>query len=89
MEIKHDLYDVRFFGGHHMRANIEKIFIKPITASVHSLQVRDETNESIPLETQNAREKGQIKTLFFRPSRQFWIKQNEKIDYFIKYYVNI
>ncbi|XP_011306510.1 zinc finger MYND domain-containing protein 11-like isoform X2 [Fopius arisanus] len=38
MEIKHDLYDVRFFGGHHMRANIEKIFIKPITASIHSLQ---------------------------------------------------
>ncbi|XP_063979627.1 zinc finger MYND domain-containing protein 11 isoform X3 [Diachasmimorpha longicaudata] len=40
MEIKHDLYDVRFFGGHHMRANIEKIFIKPITASIHSLQIK-------------------------------------------------
>lgn len=42
MEFKNDVYDVRFFGGHHMRANIEKVFIRPITASLQSLQVRVE-----------------------------------------------
>lgn len=44
MEVTNDMYDVRFFGGHHMRANIEKVFIRPITASLQSLQV---TNKCI------------------------------------------
>ena len=39
MQVTDGLYDVRFFGGHHMRANIEKIFIRPITVSLQSLQV--------------------------------------------------
>ncbi|KAK0167362.1 hypothetical protein PV327_004769 [Microctonus hyperodae] len=43
MEVKDDVYDVRFFGGHHMRANIEKIFIKPINASLSSLQIKRST----------------------------------------------
>ncbi|XP_043285659.1 zinc finger MYND domain-containing protein 11 isoform X2 [Venturia canescens] len=38
MQLTEETYDVRFFGGHHMRANIEKIFIRPITASPQSLQ---------------------------------------------------
>ncbi|KAH0562904.1 zinc finger MYND domain-containing protein 11 isoform X2 [Cotesia glomerata] len=41
MEIKGNIYDVRFFGGHHMRANIEKIFIRSITSSLQSLQHSD------------------------------------------------
>lgn len=40
MQVKDDLYDVRFFGGHHMRANIEKVFIRPITVSLQSLQIK-------------------------------------------------
>jgi hypothetical protein len=39
MQINGNVYDVRFFGGHHMRANIEKIFIRPISATLQSLQV--------------------------------------------------
>ncbi|XP_076249208.1 zinc finger MYND domain-containing protein 11 isoform X3 [Calliopsis andreniformis] len=38
MQVNSNIYDVRFFGGHHMRANIEKMFIRPITASLQSLQ---------------------------------------------------
>ncbi|XP_015592292.1 zinc finger MYND domain-containing protein 11 [Cephus cinctus] len=38
MQVNNDLYDVRFFGGHHMRANIEKLFIRPINVSLQSLQ---------------------------------------------------
>ncbi|XP_048512757.1 zinc finger MYND domain-containing protein 11 isoform X3 [Athalia rosae] len=38
MQIKDDVYDVRFFGGHHMRANIEKVFIRPITVNLSTLQ---------------------------------------------------
>ncbi|XP_015509408.1 zinc finger MYND domain-containing protein 11 isoform X1 [Neodiprion lecontei] len=38
MQINNDVYDVRFFGGHHMRANIEKIFIRPITVNLNTLQ---------------------------------------------------
>ncbi|XP_060813499.1 zinc finger MYND domain-containing protein 11 isoform X1 [Bombus pascuorum] len=38
MQVNGNIYDVRFFGGHHMRANIEKMFIRPITASLQSLQ---------------------------------------------------
>ncbi|XP_074109728.1 zinc finger MYND domain-containing protein 11 isoform X3 [Cotesia typhae] len=41
MEIKGNIYDVRFFGGHHMRANIEEIFIRSITSSLQSLQHSD------------------------------------------------
>ncbi|XP_044002797.1 zinc finger MYND domain-containing protein 11-like isoform X3 [Aphidius gifuensis] len=43
MEVKDNVYDVRFFGGHHMRANIEKVFIRPITASLQSLQIKRST----------------------------------------------
>lgn len=43
MEFKDDIYDVRFFGGHHMRANIEKVFIRPITATLQSLQIKRST----------------------------------------------
>lgn len=39
MQINGNVYDVRFFGGHHMRANIEKVFIRPISVSLQSLQV--------------------------------------------------
>ncbi|KAK2581608.1 hypothetical protein KPH14_002114 [Odynerus spinipes] len=39
MQINGNVYDVRFFGGHHMRANIEKVFIRPINVSLQSLQV--------------------------------------------------
>ncbi|XP_076664485.1 zinc finger MYND domain-containing protein 11 isoform X4 [Andrena cerasifolii] len=38
MQVNGNVYDVRFFGGHHMRANIEKLFIRPITSSLQSLQ---------------------------------------------------
>ncbi|XP_076297029.1 zinc finger MYND domain-containing protein 11 isoform X3 [Lasioglossum baleicum] len=38
MQSNGNIYDVRFFGGHHMRANIEKMFIRPITTSLQSLQ---------------------------------------------------
>ncbi|XP_076646434.1 zinc finger MYND domain-containing protein 11 isoform X1 [Halictus rubicundus] len=38
MQSNGNVYDVRFFGGHHMRANIEKVFIRPITTSLQSLQ---------------------------------------------------
>ncbi|XP_012270991.1 zinc finger MYND domain-containing protein 11 [Orussus abietinus] len=40
MQVHDDIYDVRFFGGHHMRANIEKIFIRPITVNLQSLQIK-------------------------------------------------
>lgn len=40
MKIEDDVYDVRFFGGHHGRANIEKNFIRPITVNLSSLQVK-------------------------------------------------
>ncbi|XP_063229877.1 zinc finger MYND domain-containing protein 11-like isoform X2 [Bacillus rossius redtenbacheri] len=35
-----DNYDVRFFGGYHQRALIEKSYIQPITANIHSLQIK-------------------------------------------------
>ncbi|RLU18287.1 hypothetical protein DMN91_008643 [Ooceraea biroi] len=38
MQVNGNVYDVRFFGGHHMRANIEKVFIRPISATLQSLQ---------------------------------------------------
>uniref|UniRef100_T1JNA1 Zinc finger MYND domain-containing protein 11 n=1 Tax=Strigamia maritima TaxID=126957 RepID=T1JNA1_STRMM len=34
------VYDVRFFGGYHQRANIEKEHIKPISTNIHSLSVK-------------------------------------------------
>ncbi|XP_076249207.1 zinc finger MYND domain-containing protein 11 isoform X2 [Calliopsis andreniformis] len=43
MQVNSNIYDVRFFGGHHMRANIEKMFIRPITASLQSLQIKRST----------------------------------------------
>jgi hypothetical protein len=33
-------YDVRFFGGHHQRALIEKSHIRPISVNIHTLQVK-------------------------------------------------
>lgn len=39
MQVNGNVYDVRFFGGHHMRANIEKVFIRPISTTLQSLQV--------------------------------------------------
>ena len=33
--------EVRFFGGFHQRALVEKHHIKPITTNIHSLQVND------------------------------------------------
>ena len=33
-------YDVRFFGGYHQRALVEKAHVKPITVNIHSLQVK-------------------------------------------------
>ncbi|XP_069700462.1 zinc finger MYND domain-containing protein 11 isoform X2 [Periplaneta americana] len=38
MEGEH--YDVRFFGGHHQRALIEKSHIRPISVNIHTLQVK-------------------------------------------------
>ncbi|XP_076388066.1 zinc finger MYND domain-containing protein 11 isoform X2 [Megachile rotundata] len=43
MQVNGNIYDVRFFGGHHMRANIEKVFIRPITSSLQSLQIKRST----------------------------------------------
>lgn len=43
MQVNGNIYDVRFFGGHHMRANIEKLFIRPITSSLQSLQIKRST----------------------------------------------
>lgn len=40
MQVNGNVYDVRFFGGHHMRANIEKVFIRPISSTLQSLQVK-------------------------------------------------
>ena len=33
-------YDVRFFGGYHQRALVEKQSIRPITTNIHSLQIK-------------------------------------------------
>jgi len=33
-------YDVRFFGGYHQRALVEKPSIRPITTNIHTLQVK-------------------------------------------------
>lgn len=35
-----DSYDVRFFGGYHQRAVVDKASIRPITVNVHSLGVK-------------------------------------------------
>lgn len=43
MQVNGNVYDVRFFGGHHMRANIEKVFIRPISTTLQSLQVKKST----------------------------------------------
>ncbi|XP_012235312.1 zinc finger MYND domain-containing protein 11 [Linepithema humile] len=43
MQVNGNVYDVRFFGGHHMRANIEKVFIRPISATLQSLQIKKST----------------------------------------------
>lgn len=47
MQVNGNVYDVRFFGGHHMRANIEKVFIRPISSTLQSLQVKKSKFESI------------------------------------------
>ncbi|XP_032674014.1 zinc finger MYND domain-containing protein 11 isoform X2 [Odontomachus brunneus] len=38
MQVNGNVYDVRFFGGHHMRAHIEKVFIRPISSTPQNLQ---------------------------------------------------
>ncbi|KAL0133324.1 hypothetical protein PUN28_000818 [Cardiocondyla obscurior] len=43
MQVNGNVYDVRFFGGHHMRANIEKVFIRPISSTLQSLQIKKST----------------------------------------------
>ncbi|XP_068086019.1 zinc finger MYND domain-containing protein 11 isoform X2 [Anabrus simplex] len=40
IKIDGDQYDVRFFGGHHQRALIEKVHIRPISVNIHTLQVK-------------------------------------------------
>nr|CAD7201040.1 unnamed protein product [Timema douglasi] len=45
IKIEGQMYDVRFFGGHHQRAVLDKIYIRPISVNIHTLQ---ETEESIP-----------------------------------------
>ncbi len=37
---KGDTLDVRFFGGYHQKATVEKSHAKPITVNVHTLQVK-------------------------------------------------
>ncbi len=37
---KGDTLDVRFFGGYHQKATVEKGHVKPITVNVHTLQVK-------------------------------------------------
>lgn len=46
MQVNGNVYDVRFFGGHHMRANIEKVFIRPISSTLQSLQVKKSVSKS-------------------------------------------
>ncbi|XP_035213446.1 zinc finger MYND domain-containing protein 11-like isoform X2 [Stegodyphus dumicola] len=40
IRINNGVHDVRFFGGYHQRANIEKDHIKPITTSLQQLQLK-------------------------------------------------
>ncbi|KAJ9580569.1 hypothetical protein L9F63_024249, partial [Diploptera punctata] len=40
IKMEGDQYDVRFFGGHHQRALIEKSHIRPISVNIHTLQVK-------------------------------------------------
>ncbi|XP_054712661.1 zinc finger MYND domain-containing protein 11-like [Uloborus diversus] len=40
IRVNNGVYDVRFFGGYHQRANIEKDHIKPITTSLQQLQLK-------------------------------------------------
>lgn len=40
IKIDGDLYDVRFFGGQHQRAVVEKAYIRPISVNIHTLQVK-------------------------------------------------
>lgn len=40
IRVNNGVYDVRFFGGYHQRANVEKDHIKPITTNLQSLQLK-------------------------------------------------
>jgi hypothetical protein len=40
IKINGDQYDVRFFGGHHQRALVEKSHIRSISVNIHTLQVK-------------------------------------------------
>lgn len=40
IRVENGVYDVRFFGGYHQRANVEKEYIKPITTSLQQLQLK-------------------------------------------------
>lgn len=45
-----DMYDVRFFGGYHQRANIEKENTKPITTTLQQLSLKRTTSLNKALE---------------------------------------
>ncbi|GIY95622.1 zinc finger MYND domain-containing protein 11 [Caerostris extrusa] len=40
IRVNNGIYDVRFFGGLHQRANVEKENVKPITTSIQQLQLK-------------------------------------------------
>ncbi|GIX79847.1 zinc finger MYND domain-containing protein 11 [Caerostris darwini] len=40
IRVTNGVYDVRFFGGLHQRANVEKENVKPITTSIQQLQLK-------------------------------------------------
>nr|CAD7452443.1 unnamed protein product [Timema tahoe] len=40
IKIEGQTYDVRFFGGHHQRAVLDKTYIRPISVNIHTLQVK-------------------------------------------------
>ncbi|XP_075212466.1 zinc finger MYND domain-containing protein 11 [Lycorma delicatula] len=40
IKIEGEQYDVRFFGGQHQRALVEKSYIRPISVNIHTLQVK-------------------------------------------------
>ncbi|RXG72320.1 Zinc finger MYND domain-containing protein 11 [Armadillidium vulgare] len=40
LKVENDIYHVRFFGNQHQIADVDKSCIKPITTSLHSIQVK-------------------------------------------------
>ena len=41
------LLEVRFFGGYHQRAMVEKQHIRPISVNIHTLQVSEQEGQPI------------------------------------------